>query len=70
MLIKKYTVLAVRHQQWSRSALVKAVVRRCRFIDDLLTIKPVNTTVHKFSDYLLETCVEQDALFPPNRYLD
>uniref|UniRef100_A0A2S2P4T0 MULE transposase domain-containing protein n=1 Tax=Schizaphis graminum TaxID=13262 RepID=A0A2S2P4T0_SCHGA len=36
------------------------------FIDDLMTIKPVNTTVDKFCDYLLKTYIEQDALFPPN----
>lgn len=36
------------------------------FIDDLMTIKPVNTTVDIFCDYLLKTYIEEDALFPPN----
>jgi len=36
------------------------------FIDDLMTIKPVNTTVDTFCVYLLKTYIEQDALFPPN----
>jgi hypothetical protein len=36
------------------------------FIDDLITIKPINTNVDKFCDYLLKTYIEQDALFPPN----
>ena len=36
------------------------------FIDDLMTIKPVNTTVDKFFDYLLKAYIEQDALFPSN----
>jgi hypothetical protein len=36
------------------------------FIDDLITIKPINTNIDKFCDYLLKTYIEQDALFPPN----
>jgi hypothetical protein len=36
------------------------------FIDDLMTIKPININVDKFYDYLLKTHIEQDALFPPN----
>lgn len=31
-----------------------------------MTIKPVNTTVDKFNDYIQETYIKQDALFPPN----
>jgi len=36
------------------------------FIDDLMTIKPVNKIVDNFCDYLLKTYIEQDALFPLN----
>ncbi|KAE9533104.1 hypothetical protein AGLY_009532 [Aphis glycines] len=36
------------------------------FIDDLMTIKPINATVDQFCDYLLKTYTEEDALFPPN----
>jgi len=44
---------------------LKPEVFNC-FIDDLMTIKPINATVDKFCDYLLKTYIELDALYPPN----
>lgn len=36
------------------------------FFHGLITTKSVNTIADKFSDYLLETYIEKDAIFLPN----